>query len=134
VGREVEEELSIPQLKGRISQLEAELSSTQQAHETLWRYIAGRPWDRAGDADAALPQPATPGSSLPVDEPTATVIPTLMDTDTRAESVPKEVEPESASRSASSQAVTPAITSAASNSAEPMQSELEDGEVSEVVS
>jgi len=64
----------------------------------------------------------------------STVIPTLMDTDTRAESVPKEVEPESASKSASSQAATPAITSAASNSAEPMQSELEDGEVSEVVS
>ena len=134
MGREVEEELSIPHFKGRISQLEAELSSIQRAHETLWRYIAGRPWDRAGDADAALPQPATPGSSLPVDEPTATVIPTLMDTDTRAESVPKEVEPESASKSASSQAATPAITSVASNSAEPMQSELEDGEVSEVVS
>jgi len=44
-----------------------------------------------------------------------------MDTDTRAES-------------ASSQAATPAITSAALNSAKPMQSELEDGEVSEVVS
>ena len=51
-GREVEEELSIPRLLARIRQLEAELSSTQRAHEALRLYVLSRPWDRSGDGNA----------------------------------------------------------------------------------
>ena len=66
-GREVQEELSVPSLLARIRHLEAELSLTQRAHESLERYIVGRPWEEnLGDADAAaVPPELADGFGLP---------------------------------------------------------------------